>query len=507
MAANTMIGSDKSIHEGELNNMEPSYNEEQMSYIRSQAPRINVQAGPGSGKTHSTIGRILWDQSNGCDPLKQIVITYTVAAAKEIQNRLAKHGAKIGFAGTTLAFCLRFIRLNPLASGYTDGCSVIEEEESDEILKSCASSMGVKDIAACRRAKTATTARTKFELVAKAHRSKLRKMDVLDFDTMVAEMRLLLMSRAIPQCDCLYVDEFQDCSLAEAELWTAYPAKTIAVIGDKDQRIYEWRGMGDPYDVVGDSWEGITLRRNHRSSQEVCKLADAVMHDGEAMNIPVSGRHGEAILQSFKSPADAAQWAVDRSRRIVEAGQTCCVISRLNDTCKALRLVAGLDEPPPRSTKQEADDRRMAASAISIVGGSRSPSEPWFIANGWKGAWGQDILDHRGIEEPAIHNMGLTQKQRIIADRAISLYPNPEQAIASLFDSSTEVEDLHIGTVHSVKGREFDFVIIHGVGDDAWDHQKEEHRRLLYVAITRARFGVYLTHWQEPSGVTKLLKR
>jgi DNA helicase-2/ATP-dependent DNA helicase PcrA len=59
-------------------------------------------------------------------------------------------------------------------------------------------------------------------------------------------------------------------------------------------------------------------------------------------------------------------------------------------------------------------------------------------------------------------------------------------------------------TVHAAKGLEFDVVFITGLEQGLFPHENaaqerdglEEERRLMYVAVTRARHRLYLTHAQ-----------
>ena len=62
-------------------------------------------------------------------------------------------------------------------------------------------------------------------------------------------------------------------------------------------------------------------------------------------------------------------------------------------------------------------------------------------------------------------------------------------------------------TVHASKGLEFDYVFITGLEEGLFPHermgetsvttdQKEEERRLFYVALTRARNKIYLSYTQ-----------
>ena len=63
---------------------------------------------------------------------------------------------------------------------------------------------------------------------------------------------------------------------------------------------------------------------------------------------------------------------------------------------------------------------------------------------------------------------------------------------------------IQLMTVHSAKGLEFDCVFITGMEEGLFPHENsmndrdglEEERRLMYVAITRARQRLYLTHSQ-----------
>ena len=59
-------------------------------------------------------------------------------------------------------------------------------------------------------------------------------------------------------------------------------------------------------------------------------------------------------------------------------------------------------------------------------------------------------------------------------------------------------------TVHSAKGLEFNVVFISGLEEGLFPHENaileadglEEERRLMYVAVTRARQRLYLSHAQ-----------
>ena len=63
-------------------------------------------AGPGSGKSHTIVGRVL---HGPCSPEKTLVITYTTAAARVLKQRIAKAGARVFFAIAVVAHVLAYI--------------------------------------------------------------------------------------------------------------------------------------------------------------------------------------------------------------------------------------------------------------------------------------------------------------------------------------------------------------------------------------------------------------
>lgn len=83
-----------------------------------------------------------------------------------------------------------------------------------------------------------------------------------------------------------------------------------------------------------------------------------------------------------------------------------------------------------------------------------------------------------------------------------------DAALASNEESPEDKQSaVKLMTVHSAKGLEFDFVFITGLEQGLFPHKKmneadisqheaEEERRLFYVALTRARKKIYLTHSQ-----------
>ncbi len=95
-----------------------------------------------------------------------------------------------------------------------------------------------------------------------------------------------------------------------------------------------------------------------------------------------------------------------------------------------------------------------------------------------------------------------------VADNAVECMTQFFDSAALLSESDSARRDegkeaVHMLTVHSAKGLEFDVVFIVGlesgifpsnIGGDSNDRDDEEERRLMYVAITRARKHLHISH-------------
>jgi len=96
---------------------------------------------------------------------------------------------------------------------------------------------------------------------------------------------------------------------------------------------------------------------------------------------------------------------------------------------------------------------------------------------------------------------GETQPQEFAALAAFLAHASLE---AGEHQAAAGAEALQLMTVHSAKGLEFHAVFITGLEEGLFPHENsiseqdglEEERRLMYVAVTRARHRLYLTHAQ-----------
>jgi DNA helicase-2/ATP-dependent DNA helicase PcrA len=115
----------------------------------------------------------------------------------------------------------------------------------------------------------------------------------------------------------------------------------------------------------------------------------------------------------------------------------------------------------------------------------------------------------QGLSGEAIDQYGVEPTDMAFGDTGETLSP----LVAFLTHAALEAGDnmaqagqdaIQLMTVHSAKGLEFDCVFITGVEEGLFPHENsmsdrdglEEERRLMYVAITRARQRLYMSHSQ-----------
>lgn len=143
---------------------------------------------------------------------------------------------------------------------------------------------------------------------------------------------------------------------------------------------------------------------------------------------------------------------------------------------------------------------------LQLIGRLAEPSAPWEGQIEQVRRWYQPILERRhedaGVRAADLDMLGVLSAQFGSRERFLTeLTLDPPQASGDLAGEPLRDEDyLVLSTVHSAKGQEWDAVYVLNVADGNFPNEFacgrpeaiEEERRLLYVAITRARDDLYL---------------
>jgi len=336
----------------------------------------------------------------------------------------------------------------------------------------------------------------------------------------------------------LIVDESQDCSQVDLEILTHLRdagIQTVAV-ADPDQAIFGFRGA-DPTALAafGAPMRPFSLAENFRSSQIICHFASSLRRSAAAdaaigchaadpapiILMPYGGNGGHELGQTFSSVL--ARFGVAEIHSIVVAHQ---LVAALRATGRPTPVEAGTSAPwrladavvrfraatgDPRAllaTPQVVE--RLLLSRLGVAAQGMSPdhaAEEQSIDIRWLRAEGLRLLVSlaRVPLEDRPEGRWIERARRLLGD--IQPHPgrafqrSPQQVLPDLAgfslraDSGLPAQAVPAATVHSVKGREYQGVMIVLPRSNrsesvvkAWEgREQDEARSVLYVAATRAR--------------------
>ena len=281
---------------------------QQLQAVRHLDGPAMVLAGPGSGKTTVITRRVQYLIENHVLPEHILVITFTRAAANEMQERFSTlmggTPGRVSF-GTFHAI---FFQILKHAYGYTFE-SILREDERYRIVMDLARSIGLEagDLREWATDALAEISRVKAEQIPVAHYYSVstpqelfrqiydgyrKKQDLLrkiDFDDMCVYTAQLFQKRQdILQTwqqhfRYILVDEFQDINLLQYQIvrMLSGPQDNLFIVGDDDQSIYRFRGsrpeimLGFPNDYP--RAKIIQLSDNYRSTPAIVAASGAVI--------------------------------------------------------------------------------------------------------------------------------------------------------------------------------------------------------------------------------------
>lgn len=502
---------------------------EQCSVIASQAQRIFVNACPGAGKTTALAARIKADIERGDDPASLVVITYTNAAAAHIAAKL--DGVHLGFIGTLHGWAIHLLAAHGRSCGWRETVHVIDQETANELLEKEAIKMGVKriNIAELHRWKASREITPPAALAAQKYKKRLRENSAVDFDTALTECHSILERRAVPAFRRLYVDEAQDSAGIDFEIFKAAPCDELFIVADPDQGIFGFRGAralnlvefaADPETTV------YTLTGNFRSGSVICDAAQRLIennpHRLAKRLASQTGTIGSITATGFASPNHERAAVVAQLRAWLAAGtppSEIAVIARTNAVVTEYRhalAAAGLSSEPEPDRPRLPEGWPLLVSAVSAI----IDDENDFAARRWldecapsaradgNGTRAQNAMRALGIgpEGNVWQKLAMMDVGKACVSHLYECWTGSLQGtLAAILSAEREQpEDVSEGvtvcTIHGAKGKEWDFVALpafeagQGLPGNANGEDLEEARRLAYVAITRARRAVAITH-------------
>jgi len=335
-------------------------NDAQRAAVLCTEGPLLVLAGAGSGKTRVLTYRIAHLVSDcGVDPSQILAITFTNKAAGEMRSRLAQMlGAQVQgmWVATFHAACVRILRAEAEALGYTRNFTIYDEDDSRRLIKEIlveldydTQSYAPKTIRA--RISTAKNKQQKpddlpdfgsapidraVKQVYARLQERLLANNAMDFDDLLCNVARLfdehldVLRRYQDRFRYLHVDEYQDTNHVQYLIARQLAARhhNLMVVGDDDQSIYSWRGadISNILEFERDYPQAtvITLEQNYRSTATILEAANGVVAHNtarKAKRLYTTASAGEKVsLYLAVNERDEARYVAGEIERLARAG-------------------------------------------------------------------------------------------------------------------------------------------------------------------------------------------
>lgn len=381
----------------------------------------------------------------------------------------------------------------------------------------------------------------------------LRKAAAVDFDDLlIFTVKLLALPSMQERIKAKYkyvlVDEYQDTNKAQfliTKLLAAHP-KGLMVVGDAAQAIYSFRGADfRNLSLLEKEYPDlVTLRlpKNYRSTQTILDAAYGVIANNKnhpVLKLEAIKSFGEKIdMIEVMDEKEEAAYVVSVAERLSAMSGSLAVLYRTNAQSRAVeealirrkidyKLVGGIRFYDRAEIKDLLAYLRVIFNAEDLVSWQRIEGlgkrnkikfETWLgaekasLSEKYPHELLQEVIDQTGYlarfnerdEEDAARVDNIKELLAVASE-----HPTLSGFLESVaLIQSEEIAERKAGkalvtmmTIHAAKGLEFDEVIIVGLEEGLLPHSRsllekedlEEERRLMYVAMTRARQKLHLT--------------
>lgn len=381
----------------------------------------------------------------------------------------------------------------------------------------------------------------------------LTKANAVDFDDLLVKSVKLLSDPAMRtkiagRYSQILVDEYQDTNKAQfvlTKLLVTNP-NGLMVVGDASQAIYSFRGADfRNLTLLAAEFPNLTtvrLPRNYRSTQTILSAAYGVIANNTnhpILKLEADKGIGEKVemVEAIDEREEAA-YVTKTAQRLVGRGETLGVLYRTNAQSRAIeealirgridyKLVGGIRFYNRAEIKDLLAYLRVIYNKLDTISweriehlGKRNRAK----FEGWLGRDNESLLGKspREVLEEVIEEIGYLGRFDDRDEDDIARVENIKEllAVSSEFEKiseflesvaliqSEELADKKSGivsvtmmTIHAAKGLEFDEIVIVGLEEGLLPHSRsllqiedvEEERRLMYVAMTRARTKLHLT--------------
>ena len=529
-----------------LDHLLEGLNPAQAEAVTTETNPLCILAGAGSGKTRVLTRRIAHRVLTGSAEARHVVaLTFTRKAAGELGSRLAAVGVRDQVvAGTFHAIAYAQLRrrwadrgdtppalldrkvrlLAPLLTGEAGKGSVaaLAADVAGEIewAKARLISPDHYESAAELAGRTSPLTHARVGAKFRQYEEAKRKRGVVDFDD------LLALCAAAIEADSdfaaaqrwrfrhLFVDEFQDVNPAQFRLLQAWLGdnRDLCVVGDPNQAIYSWNGA-DPtlltrFERRFRGAATVSLQDNYRSTPQILATANAVLADGGPRSAELRANVADGAtptVTAYDSDDAESKGVASRIRTAHRPGTSwgrIAVLTRTNaqlvlfeQALRAARIpyrIRGggslLDQPEVRDALESLRRSRARTTFDAHIADL-------------------DLMATEAVDDRQLNLEELSRLAReyAAADSGATVDGFRAWLAATVKPGDTAVgaDAVELTTFHRAKGLEWPVVFVAGlekglapIGRATTPEAEAEERRLVYVALTRAREELHCS-WAE----------
>lgn len=467
-------------------------NEEQSKAVYSSSKYVLCIAGAGTGKTTTALAKLWYlTEELRYNPASILCLTFTRVAADEMASRhKAMSSSPITpYFATFHSFCYDVMCRSEVVRkvlGYSRIPEIISERDERAYISKVNVLTSINLPKRQYKRSYTPTFKEKFDYTC-FHKelSRLYRTDnVISFDYLLSQISELFISNhpSIRNIKDKYkyilIDEFQDTDPLQWKTMKSFTYSSFFVCGDIRQAIYGFRG-GDSSimkSLLNDNkWDINPLSINYRSDRAIISYANSLC-DEEFKLHSTSPNLGSVEYVNFDNIS------FDRDTAIL------CKTNKEVDIVKQI-----LDNKHIAYTQKHNDDisRLFIASlgedelhdyVISCLPNAKL--EYYFRSKfehytNFDNTWIESQPEYLEAKEKVEKFKLLPEYENLVAS-----YEKGELDLDALTKSYRD-ENIYVGTVHSVKGKEFDVVVMYK--EYYKDSDNEQDTNLWYVGVTRAK--------------------
>jgi len=520
----------------ESDNLLLGLDESQLHAVTVEASPLAIIAGAGSGKTRVLTRRIAWRAMKGKeDPRRVLALTFTRKAAGELRSRLSRLGLRDQIAAgtfhsvaysqlriywqdrgikepTLLTNKISFVtNLLPRDKRSTDTLDIVTEIEWAKARRISPETYFSE---AEKHGRTPPLGLQEVSNIFKSYEELKVERNFLDFDDLLSDCAKIIRSdRSFGEAQKwrfrnFYVDEFQDVNPLQFSLLAAWldGRPTLCVVGDPNQAIYAWNGAEADHLVrfeehFRDSTV-VSLNKNYRSTPQIVETASCLLE-----NSGITAVRGGGLKPSIANYSDEELEAEGIAKKVNEihtSGQKWsdqAILVRTNAQTEIFTNALRKEGVPVKTVAGSGLlDRKDIKIVISELTNSNSPLIQKINDLDTTGGEGPSTSGGDETTTDTERTVALAELRRL-AEEYLALDPAAKSNSFVLWLKSQsqnlyEINDdaVEISTFHRSKGLEWPVVHVAGLeqGLVPIAHAKDsnavaEERRLLYVALTRAK--------------------